>query len=317
MVEIMNILILGGTAWLSSTIAHTATGRGHHVTCAARGTDTPPQGCAFIPLDRNQPDGYATLPNITWDAVVDVTTSRDFAADAVTNIRANQWVYVSSASVYADISDPNRDETTPLVSPEGADTPGNFPAAKVACEQQFPPETTCIIRPGLIGGAGDPTGRSGYYPWRFAHPTGPEVLVPDHHMPVALIDVIDLAAWIVHCMEHQVVGTFNAVGPAHTLNDVYELSPIPVREVPTDVLLAAGINQWLGPTSFPLWLADPNLQYAMVFDSTAARNHGLTTRPLAETLQAAAQTFQPGTSGLTDEEERELRAYLTASTSEQ
>ena len=316
MVDIMNILILGDTAWLSSAIACIATGRGHNVICAARGTDTPPKGCFFVPLDRNQPDTYAALPNVTWDAVVDVTTSYRFAADATTNIRTNQWVYVSSASVYADISDPHRDETTPLVSPEGADTPGNFPAAKVACEQQFPPETTCIIRPGLIGGAGDPTGRSGYYPWRFAHPTGPEVLVPNLHMPVSMINVADLAAWIVHCMEHQVVGVFNASGPAHTLKDVCRLSPIPVREVPTEVLLAAGINQWLGPTSLPLWLADPNLQYAMVFDSTAARNHGLTTRPLAETLQAAARTFQPGTSGLTDEEERELRAYLTASTSE-
>ena len=316
MVDIMNILILGGTAWLSSAIACIATGRGHNVICAARGTDTPPKGCFFVPLDRNQPDTYAALPNVTWDAVVDVTTSYRFAADATTNIRTNQWVYVSSASVYADISDPHRDETTPLVSPEGADTPGNFPAAKVACEQQFPPETTCIIRPGLIGGAGDPTGRSGYYPWRFAHPTGPEVLVPNLHMPVSLIDVADLAAWIVHCMEHQVVGVFNASGPAHTLKDVCRLSPIPVREVPTKVLLAAGINQWLGPTSLPLWLADPNLQYAMVFDSTAARNHGLTTRPLPATLHAAARTFQPGTSGLTDEEERKLRAYLTASKSE-
>ena len=316
MVDIMNILILGGTAWLSSAIACIATGRGHNVICAARGTDTPPKGCFFVPLDRNQPDTYAALPNVTWDAVVDVTTSYRFAADATTNIRTNQWVYVSSASVYADISDPHRDETTPLVSPEGADTPGNFPAAKVACEQQFPPETTCIIRPGLIGGAGDPTGRSGYYPWRFAHPTGPEVLVPNLHMPVSMINVADLAAWIVHCMEHQVVGVFNASGPAHTLKDVCRLSPIPVREVPTEVLLAAGINQWLGPTSLPLWLADSNLQYAMVFDSTAARNHGLTTRPLPATLHAAARTFQPGTSGLTDEEERKLRAYLTASKSE-
>ena len=316
MVDIMNILILGGTAWLSSAIACIATGRGHNVICAARGTDTPPKGCFFVPLDRNQPDAYAALPNVTWDAVVDVTTSYRFAADATTNIRTNQWVYVSSASVYADISDPHRDETTPLVSPEGADIPGNFPAAKVACEQQFPPETTCIIRPGLIGGAGDPTGRSGYYPWRFTHPTGPEVLVPNLHMPVSMINVADLAAWIVHCMEHQVVGVFNASGPAHTLKDVCRLSPIPVREVPTEVLLAAGINQWLGPTSLPLWLADPNLQYAMVFDSTAARNHGLTTRPLPATLHAAARTFQPGTNGLTDEEERELRAYLTASKSE-
>lgn len=138
MVDIMNILILGGTAWLSSTIARTATGRGHHVTCAARGTDTPPQGCAFIPLDRNQPDAYATLPNITWDAVVDVTTSRDFAADAITNICTNQWVYVSSASVYADMSDPNRDETTPWFPPRARTRPAIFRPPRWRANNNFP-----------------------------------------------------------------------------------------------------------------------------------------------------------------------------------
>lgn len=51
-----------------------------------------------------------------------------------------------------------------------------------------------IIRSGLIGGNGDHTGRTGYYPWRFAHPTGENVLVPDPTFPVAMIDVEDLAA---------------------------------------------------------------------------------------------------------------------------
>lgn len=148
MVDIMNILILGGTAWLSSAIACIATGRGHNVICAARGTDTPPKGCFFVPLDRNQPDAYAALPNVTWDAVVDVTTSYRFAADATTNIRTNQWVYVSSASVYADISDPHRDETTPLVSPRVPTFPVIFRPPRWRANNSFPRKPPALSGPG-------------------------------------------------------------------------------------------------------------------------------------------------------------------------
>ena len=78
-------------------------------------------------------------------------------------------------------------------------TQADYGAAKVACEQviQEADSECMIIRPGLLGGAGDESGRSGYYPWRFAHPTGDDVLVPpDLTFPVALIDVEDLAASI-------------------------------------------------------------------------------------------------------------------------
>ncbi|WP_146066117.1 hypothetical protein [Cryobacterium sp. Y82] len=46
--------------------------------------------------------------------------------------------------------------------------------------------------PWLIGGPGDLSGRSGYWPWRFAHPSDEDgaALVPDApEVPTAIIDV--------------------------------------------------------------------------------------------------------------------------------
>ena len=110
----------------------------------------------------------------------------------------------------------------PLVEDVMADM-SVYGAAKVACENAIREGSSShtIVRAGLIGGDGDWSGRSGYYPWRFAHPTGPDVLVPpDLAFPTALIDVEDLAAWIVHCALDRVQGTFNAAGPTTDLGSV-------------------------------------------------------------------------------------------------
>lgn len=84
-----------------------------------------------------------------------------------------------------------------------------------------------------------------------------------------------------------------------------------IREVPTEVLLAAGINQWMGPNSLPLWLADPAARFAMIHDSTATVAAGSVRRPLRETLRAAlAQQDSQPPSGLTEAEESALRALI-------
>lgn len=154
-----------------------------------------------------------------WDAIVDVTRQPAHAREACAALAADHWVYVSSASVYARNDLPGRTEEAEVLPPLASDRladPADYGAAKVACEQAVLAGTasSTVVRAGLIGGAEDWSGRSGYYPWRFAHPTGDDVLVPDDpELPTALIDVEDLAAWLVHCASGRVRGIFNATGP--------------------------------------------------------------------------------------------------------
>lgn len=308
----MKIVILGGTAFLGKVVATQALQHGYDVTCLARGSSSPPEGVKFIQADRDNKSALEQARNQSWDAVIELTSIPSQLSKAVAQLTAQHWVFVSSASVYADFSQPEQGEAAEILPPDN--NPHNYGGAKVACEQLLPANST-IIRPGLIGGYGDWTSRSGYYPWRFAHPTGSSVLVPELDFPTAMIDVEDLAAWILHCAKHQYTGIFNATGPTTTLAEVFKLC----REltgftgnvqVLTDPAL---VNPWMGPQSLPLWIGHPQWRYVTTLDTSAAKAHGLKTRPLKETLAAALQyendrTTQPQ-AGLTDEEEIKLLAF--------
>src|SRR5690606_21335999 len=133
---------------------------------------------------------------------------------AVAALDARHWVFVSSGNVYAHFDRPEQDETSELLEPLAAHVMADmseYGPAKVACEQAVRDggTTATIIRSGLIGGPGDWSGRTGYYPWRLANPTGTDILVPgDLAFPCALIDVDDLAAWVVTCAVDRIDGTF-------------------------------------------------------------------------------------------------------------
>lgn len=322
----MRLLLLGGTAFLGRAIASTARDRGIDVTCVARGSAPAVPGVRLVLADRDREDALDEVADSAWDAVIDLTRQPGHARRAVRDLEAAHWVFVSSGNVYASFDRLEQDETAPLLPPLVGDVMedmSQYGAAKVACENALREGTdsVTIIRSGLIGGAEDWSGRSGYYPWRFAHPSGPDVLAPpDLEFPTALIDVEDLASWIVTCAQQRAAGVFNATGPTTTIGAVLErarevaASAAEVRPVPQDVLTEGGVQAWMGPASLPLWIDDESWRYFATLDTTRARARGLRTRPLGETLAAALRfeevRTQPRQAGLTDDDEVRLRSLL-------
>ena len=323
----MKILLLGGTAFLGRAIAVEALARGVEVTCLVRGTSAPPEGTTFVRADRDEEGGLSPVAAQHWDAVVDVSRQPGHVRRAVRDLSTAHIVFISTTSVYADGDRLEQDENAPLLTALAGDVMidmSTYGPAKVACEEAVRTgrATWTIIRPGLIGGPGDISGRSGYYPWRFAHPTGEDVLVPDEpEFPCALIDVDDLAAWVVTAAQDRIAGTFNATGPTTPLAEVLETArrvagdgAPPIRPVPVEVLRRAGVESWMGERSLPLWIDDPQDRYGATADTHAARAQGLTTRPLEETLARVLQYEEhrdvPRRAGLSDLEEQQLRSQL-------
>lgn len=337
----MRVLVLGGTAWLGRTVAHEAVARGHDVTCAARGSDAPPAGVTFVRVDRDDEEGLTAATGLAgrWDAVVDVSRQPGQVRRAVRDLDADHWVFVSTGNVYARFDTIEQSEEAPRRAPLAHDVMPDMESygeAKVACENAVAdaPGTCTIVRSGLIGGPGDASGRTGYWPWRFAHPVRPAVsevgrdevgsldqgmsrsrsrpllrgerdhvedardvpavVVPDDlTFSCAIIDVRDLASWIVTAGERQLDGVFNATGPTTTLDELLttaaHVAHSAAHRHPVDAerLRELGIQGWMGPASLPLWIDDPDWRGFATLDTSRARAAGLTTRPLAQTLRDA------------------------------
>lgn len=135
----MEILVLGGTAWLGRIKATEALARGHEVSCLARGErGDVAQGARLIVADRAHPDVYLAVQDRDWDAVVEVSWQPRFVQEAVDALaaRARHWVYVSSVSVYADTDVVDADESARLLAPLQADIADRavYGEAKVAGE---------------------------------------------------------------------------------------------------------------------------------------------------------------------------------------
>jgi nucleoside-diphosphate-sugar epimerase len=235
-------------------------------------------------------------------------------------------VFVSTVSVYASQAERGADERAAVVEP--SDDPAEYGAAKVACERAvldaFGPERASIARAGLVGGPGDHTGRSGYWPWRFARAaaSGRAVVVPARtDRPTSVIDVRDLAVWLVGAAEGGRAGVHDVTGEVVTLGQHLDAArtaaaaaaDVPVVPLPDDVLLARGVAPWAGTRSLPLWIPDDDHQGMNDRPAHRARSAGLMRRPLAETLSDALareqlQPVHPHGAGLSDDEEDAVRS---------
>ncbi len=297
----MDLLVLGGTRFLSHRIAAEAVVRGHQVTCLARGRAGPvPDGTELVRADRDAPGAYDQVLR-DWDAVVDVARQPG-QVRAVTETlgqRTRHWTYVSSGSVYADHSRPGANERRPLLPAATGDTVSveEYGEAKVACERvcrEVLGDRLHTVRAGLIGGPGDESDRLGWWPARFALAAEGRrpVLVPvSDGGRTQVVDVRDLATWVLDAAERAVTGVHDAVGEQTPLADVLDQSAEVAGyhgervHVPLRWLLEHGVQPWMGPDSLPLCL--PATQEYAGFaarSGAAARAAGLRHRPVVETL---------------------------------
>jgi 2'-hydroxyisoflavone reductase len=298
-------LVLGGTVFLSRAVTEAALARGHEVACVARGTSgSVPNGATLVRADRNDPTALDSLRGQRFDAVVDVARmSVPWVRTALETLAgaARHWTFVSSVSVYADHAKQGQTVASATLEPRDdgpEDDPDAYGAVKVASEnlvRDRAADRALIVRAGLICGPGDPTDRFGYWPARFAR--GGRAVVPDAPgQPIQIVDVRDLATWIVACGEEATTGTFDAVGPRTTLGPMLDevadavgaagLERVPVHP---DVLMEAGVDTWAGPRSLPLWL--PPSHYGLgAHDEGPATAAGLRCRSVAETARGALET---------------------------
>ena len=328
----LNILILGGTGFTGPFQVKYALSRGHKVTVFNRGKSHPgelPKEAEQLVGDRNSQ--LDALKGRKWDVCIDIpTTLPVWVRDAAQVLQGNvdRYVFVSTISVYSDVSKPGADESAPLQKYTGADamketsatlTASNYAlygplkALSEAEAEKWFPGKTLVVRPGLIVGPGDPSDRFTYWPVRVNR--GGEVLAPGNPTdPVQFIDARDLAEWIIRMAEHRIVGTFNATGPKKKMGVGAMLDGIKKATksnaqftwVNADFLAEQKVRPW---SDMPVWI--PPRGEEVGFSSISiqkALDKGLTFRPLADTTQATLEWFkkQPA------ERQAKLYAGLTA-----
>lgn len=302
-----DVLVLGGTGWLSGRIAERWADGGASVTCLARGGRPAAYGTSLVTADRDEPGAYAEVARRDWDEIVDISSNPVHVAAAVDALheRTKHWTYVSTVSVYAANDEPGADESADLLTPPGPDEEEDYGRAKVRAEASVRSvlgHRAGIVRPGLIVGPGDPTDRFGYWVARFALAAAGEVLVPEAtDRGAQVIDVDDLADFVVGIGRERWTGVANAVGDPVSLDrllaDARDAAGHTgaTRTADDAWLEAHDVAYWMGPRSLPLWLP-AGMPGFWTRSNAAYRLLGGRLRPLGETL---ART-------LADERERGL-----------
>ncbi|OWQ86206.1 hypothetical protein CDN99_20430 [Roseateles aquatilis] len=283
----MRLLILGGTVFLGRHVIDAALARGHAVTMLNRGR----HGRGLFPeverLIGDRDGDMSALRGRSFDAVIDCSAFTPAQIDrtlAALDTGAPQVVFVSSISAYGRF-EPGKvyDESTALAA--GHEGYGALKARAEEALARALPDRHAIVRPGLIVGPHDPTGRFTYWPTRVAR--GGEILAPGRpERPVQFIDARDLALFCITLAESRATGAFNAIGHRLPMLELLDtcLDAAPASDarftwVPDETLLAMDVVPWTG---LPLWLpeSDPAYGGMLLADARRAYAAGLTTRPV-------------------------------------
>ena len=324
-VRAVKLLVLGGTKFLGRAAVEAAIEKGHEVTLFNRGQTNPELFPEVERLHGDRNGDLSALSGRSWDAVVDTSAylpqQARASAEALAGA-AGHYLFVSSVSVYADLSQPV-DEDRPLDElPKGQpddqllDDFSNYGPLKVLCERAAANAfggPTAIVRPGLIVGPHDPTGRFTYWTHRVAR--GGEILAPEPaESQVQFIDVRDLGEWMVHLCEQRVEGPFNAANRDVTWKTLLETcrqvagSDARFVWVDSQFLIEREVGQWM---ELPMWLHEDVGIHTT--DVSRAIDAGLTFRPLDETVRGTLDYAEmTDGAGLDPQREAELIAAWKA-----
>lgn len=321
----MKLLVLGGTLFLGRHVVETAVARGHEVTIFNRGRTNPALYSDVERLHGDRGGDLHALQGRRWDAVVDTSAALPRWVRETARVLAGgvgHYTFVSTCSVYADVAHPGVDEAAPVheladETVEEIHDGATYGALKALCEREAErafPGRALAIRPGLIVGPHDDSGRFTYWVHRIAR--GGAILAPEPRgQPVQFLDARDLAEWILDMAEARATGVYNATGPREQMT-IGQLLDAMVSAIATDArlvwvdeafLVQNGVEAWTG---LPLWLAPnthPGLAGFLSFDVGRALAAGLRFRPLADTIQATLDKAEPTTAaGLSAAREAEL-----------
>ena len=317
----MDILILGGTVFVGRGVAEAALARGHRVTLFHRGS----KGTGLVPgadeILGDRDGGLDALAGRKWDGVVDACGYVPrLAGDAARALRESErYLFVSTVSVYED-DGAGGVRVQPVAEPVGTETidGATYGPLKVECEREVHAvfgKGATIVRPGLVYGPHDPTGRFPYWVDRFL--AGGEPLVPEIcDAALQQIDARDLGFLMVLLLEKGLTGEFDAVGEDSTfgamIDACHALNPdARPRYASVEALETAGVvlGRDLPLTSY---MASP----LMRIKPLAALAAGLERRPLGETTRDTAKWLHGENEslrgGLTRAREAEIRATLGA-----
>jgi 2'-hydroxyisoflavone reductase len=317
------LLILGGTGFIGPHLTKEAQRLGWQVTHFNRGKRNPEKLPGVESLIGDRKGQLDSLRHRKWDVVIDdtgyipkfVKMSAELLAPNV-----GYCLFISSISAYASFAKPNdeRSATGKLTDINVEDiTNDSYGPMKALCEQ-YTSEAfkgrSSIVRPGYIVGPLDSSDRFTYWPVRASK--GGEMLAPGTPKdPVQVIDVRDLAAWMMKLTEARTTGYFNAVSPpgAFTMGALIDAS---LKASPAAGTQATWVTEDFLATQWkpeeldlPPWSPmKGDFAGASLTAASRAAKTGLRCRPLPETVRDTLEWFKT----LPPERQAKLRAGLDA-----
>lgn len=294
--EPLDLLVLGGTGFIGPYLVRYAVARGHRVTIFTRGRHQADLPDSVVRLEGDRNGKLQALEGKRWDAVVDdsanvadwVRQSTELLKDAV-----GRYLFTSSTGVYYPYLRRGLTESDPVHydvhdPKDGSETFGVAKAQGERYVMQAFGDRGLVVRPTYIVGPNDPSDRFPYWPVRLAR--GGEVLAPGKvDDPAQLIDVRDLAEFMVRLVESGRAGVFNAAGPERpmTARAFYAAAVAALRADVRftyvddyDFLRSHKIEE-----SIPWAMLSGNDDGMMSIGNVRTVDAGLTFRPLADTVR--------------------------------